>query len=120
MRCWHVILNLPPPTVPRFDLKQSTKLQLTSYADLVLIGQCCRVAQVEAVTDPKLPVSQGLRVSGVVKATVGLLTLGKSDFEAIQIAVQAHTMLEKTSGCAAYPISIGLHSEAMRNLVTRC
>ncbi|MDF9392785.1 MULTISPECIES: IS1380 family transposase [Methylococcus] len=68
----------------RFDLKQSTKLQLTSYAGLALIGQCCQAAQVETVIDPKLPVSQGMRTSDVVKAMVGLLTLGKSDFEAIE------------------------------------
>lgn len=70
--------------MPRFELRQSTKLQLTSYAGLALVGQCCQVAQVEAVIDPKLPVSQGMRTSDVVKSLVGLLTLGKSDFEAIE------------------------------------
>lgn len=68
----------------RFDLKQSSKLQLTSYAGLALIGQCCQAAQLEAVIDPKLPVSQGMRTSDVVKSVVGLLSLGKSDFEAIE------------------------------------
>jgi hypothetical protein len=67
-----------------FEVKQSAKLQLTSYSGLALIGQCCKAAQVEAVIDPKLPVSQGMRTSDVVKSTVGLLTLGKSDFEAIE------------------------------------
>ena len=67
-----------------FTLKQSSKLQLTSYAGLALIGQCCQAAQVEAVIDPKLPVSQGMKTSDVVKAMVGLLALGKSDFEAIE------------------------------------
>jgi len=42
------------------------------------------VAQVEAVIDPKLPVSQGMRTSDIVKAVVGLLSLGKSDYEAIE------------------------------------
>jgi len=70
--------------MPRFDLKQSTKLQLTSYSGLALVGQCCEAAQVEAVIDPKLPVSQGLRTSDVAKAMIGLLSLGKSDFEAIE------------------------------------
>ena len=31
-----------------------------------------------------LPVSQGMRTSDVVKSMVGLLSLGKSDFEAIE------------------------------------
>jgi hypothetical protein len=45
--------------MPRFELRQSGKLNLTSYSGLVLIGQCCQAAQVEAVIDPRLPVSQG-------------------------------------------------------------
>lgn len=49
-----------------------------------LIGQCCQAAQLDAVIDPKLPVSHGMRTSDVVKAMVGLLSLGKSDFEAIE------------------------------------
>jgi len=48
--------------MPRIELRQSGKLQLTSYAGLALVGQCCQVAQVEAVIDPKLPVSQGMRI----------------------------------------------------------
>ena len=70
--------------MPRIELRQSGKLQLTSYAGLALVGQCCQVAQVDALIDPKLPVSQGMRTSDVVKSLVGLLTLGKSDFEAIE------------------------------------
>jgi len=70
--------------MPRFEVKQSAKLTLTSYSGLALIGQCCQAAQVEAVIDPKLPVSQGMKTSDLVKAMVGLLALGKSDFEAIE------------------------------------
>lgn len=68
----------------RFEVKQTTKLQLTSYSGLALIGQCCQAAQLEAVIDPRLPVSQGMRTSDIVKSVVGLLSLGKSDFEAIE------------------------------------
>jgi hypothetical protein len=47
---------------------------------------------VDAVIDPKIPVSQGMRTSDIVKSLVGLLSLGKSDpstklrpgFEAIE------------------------------------
>ena len=38
----------------------------------------------DAVIDPKLPVSQGMRTSDMVKSMVGLLSLGQSDFEAIE------------------------------------
>jgi hypothetical protein len=69
---------------PKLEIKQSAKLNLTSYSGLALIGQCCQAAQVEAVIDPKLPVSQGMKTSDLVKAMVGLLALGKSDFEAIE------------------------------------
>jgi hypothetical protein len=68
----------------RFEIRQNPKLQLTSYSGLALIGQCCQLAQVEAIIDPKLPVSQGMRTSDLVKSVVGLLALGKSDFEAIE------------------------------------
>lgn len=70
--------------MPRFDVRQSAKLNLTSYAGLALIGQCCEAAQVEVVIDPRLPVSQGMKTSDMVKALTGLLSLGKSDFEAIE------------------------------------
>ena len=68
----------------RFETKQSGNLQLTSYSGLALVGQCCQIAQVDAVIDPRIPVSQGMRTSDVVKSMVGLLSLGKSDFEAIE------------------------------------
>ncbi len=68
----------------RFEVRQTGKLNLTSYSGLALIGQCCQAAQVEAVIDPRIPVSQGMRTSDVVKSVAGLLSLGKSDFEAIE------------------------------------
>lgn len=70
--------------MPRFGVKQTRKLNLTSYSGLALIGQCCQAAQVDAVIDPRQPVSLGLRTSDVVKSMVRLLSLGKSDFEAIE------------------------------------
>ncbi len=70
--------------MPRFEVKQSDKLNLTSYSGLALIGQCCQAAQVDGVMDARLPVSQGMKSSDLVKSIVGLLSLGKSDFEAIE------------------------------------
>jgi threonylcarbamoyladenosine tRNA methylthiotransferase MtaB len=61
--------------MPRFEVKQSAKLNLTSYSGLALIGQCCQAAQVEAVIDPRLPVSQGMRSSDLVKSVVNSCTV---------------------------------------------
>ena len=61
----------------RFEIQQSGKLQLTSYSGLARVGQCCQIAQVDAVIDPRIPVSQGLRTSDLVKSMIGLLSLGK-------------------------------------------
>lgn len=68
---------------PRFKLKASNKT-LTSYVGLALIGQCFDIINIEAVVDGRIPVSQGIKTSDVVKAAAGLLSLGKSDFEAIE------------------------------------
>ncbi|QTQ34748.1 Putative transposase, IS4 family [Aromatoleum petrolei] len=46
----------------RFELKQSSKLQLTSYAGLALIGQCCQAVQVKVAIKPKLPVAHGVPI----------------------------------------------------------
>lgn len=70
--------------MPRFEVRQSAKLNLTSYSGLALIGQCCEAAQVDIVIDPRLPVSQGMKTSDMVKTMTGLLSLGKSDFEAVE------------------------------------
>lgn len=68
--------------MPRFELKQSNR-HLTSYAGLALIGQCYEAAQVDKL-DFRFHTSQGMKTSDLVKSYVGLLSLGKSDFEAIE------------------------------------
>ncbi|GAB1425347.1 hypothetical protein MASR2M16_25810 [Thauera terpenica] len=93
------------PTTPRFEVKQSAKLNLTSYSGLALIGQCCQAAQVEAVIDPRLPVSQGMRTSDLVKSMVGLLSLGKSDFEAIE-PFRSDRFFKEALGLAKVPGSV--------------
>ncbi len=52
--------------MPRFEVRQSAKLNLTSYSGVALIGQCCEAAQVDAVVDPRLPVSQSMKTSDMV------------------------------------------------------
>ncbi len=70
--------------MPRFEVKQSDKLNLSFYSGLALTGQCCQAAQVDAVIDSRLPRSQGIKSSNLVQSIVGLVRLGKSDFEAIE------------------------------------
>ena len=91
--------------MPRFEVKQSSKLHLTSYSGLALIGQCCQLAQVEAVIDPKIPVSQGMRTSDIVKSVVGLLSLGKSDFEAIE-AFRGDRFFKEALGLSKVPSAV--------------
>lgn len=69
--------------MPRFKLKQSTR-HLTSFAGLILIGQCLEAAGLSAL-DKLFPVPKGqIRTSDIVRSYIGLLALGKSDFEAIE------------------------------------
>lgn len=69
--------------MPRFELRESNR-QLTSYAGLSLIGQCCEAAQVDLVLDRCIPVSAGMKTGDLFKSVVGLIALGKNDFEAIE------------------------------------
>jgi hypothetical protein len=69
--------------MPRFHLKES-KRQLTSYAGLSLIGQCCEAALVDPILDKAIPVSSGMKTSDLFKSMVGLISLGKNDFDAIE------------------------------------
>jgi hypothetical protein len=66
----------------RFQLRESNR-HLTSTAGLALIGHCLALAQLERL-DVRLPKRGKIRMSDLVKSNIGLLTLGKSDFEAIE------------------------------------
>jgi hypothetical protein len=52
--------------MPKFEVRQTGKLNLTSYSGLALIGQCCEAAQVDRVIDPRLPVSQAMKTLDLV------------------------------------------------------
>lgn len=107
--------------MPRFEVRQSSKLNLTSYSGLALIGQCCEAAQVDVVIDPKLPVSQGMKTSDMVKAMTGLLSLGKSDFEAIE-PFRTDRFFKEALGLSKVPSSVWMRqrldtkAEAIRDL----
>jgi len=58
---------------------------LTGHAGLVAVGNCLNhFAQLPQVIDPALLVRAGVANGDIVRAYVGLLSLGKSNFEAIK------------------------------------
>ncbi|WP_059754806.1 hypothetical protein [Thiobacillus denitrificans] len=60
---------------------------LTAQAGLSLVGQYLkRFAQIDQIIDPRFPISGqgGIATSSLLKAYVGLLCTGKSDFDAIE------------------------------------
>lgn len=98
--------------MPRFKLKTSTK-ELTSYAGLSLVGQCMEIINVEAVIDGKIPVQQGIKTSDIIKSAVGLLSLGKSDFEAIE-AFRDDRFFKRAMGLHKVPSSVWLRQRLDR------
>ena len=58
---------------------------LTGHAGLVAVGHCLNhFAQLAQAVDAALPVRGGIANADIVRAYVGLLSMGKSDFEAIE------------------------------------
>ncbi len=96
----------------RFKLKTSTK-ELTSYAGLSLVGQCMEIINVEAVIDGKIPVQQGIKTSDIIKSAVGLLSIGKSDFEAIE-AFRDNRFFKRAMGVRKVPSSVWLRQRLDR------
>lgn len=57
---------------------------LSSHAGLVLVGRLLKCINLPALIDPKYPVRGGIANSDILKCYLGLLTLGKNDFEAVE------------------------------------
>jgi hypothetical protein len=66
----------------RFVLEQSLREIHTSHAGLALLGRAIRLSGLEAAVD-ELPLLHGIAHRDIVKSYLGLLALGKSDFEAV-------------------------------------
>lgn len=94
--------------MPRFHLKASNR-HLTSTAGLMLIGHCLALAQTERL-DIRLPKRGKIRLSDLVKSYVGLLTLGKSDFEAIE-AFRRDRFFQDALGIGQVPGSVWLRQQ---------
>jgi hypothetical protein len=59
------------------------------------------------VVDPRWPVSQGIRTSDIVKSVIGLLSMGKSDFDAIE-AFRQDPFFQQSLGLNKVPSSAWL------------
>ena len=57
---------------------------LSSHAGLALIGKYLKCININALIDPAFPVRSGIANSAILKSYLGLLCLGKNDFDAIE------------------------------------
>ncbi len=80
---------------------------LTAHAGLSLVGQYLkRHAQIDQVIDPRFPISGqgGIATSSLIKAYVGLLCTGKSDFDAIE-SLRRDAFFREALGLVVVPSS---------------
>ena len=57
---------------------------LSSHAGLALIGKYLKRININSMIDPAFPVRCGIANSAILKNYLGLLCLGKNDFDAIE------------------------------------
>jgi len=80
---------------------------LTAHAGLSLVGQYLkRFAQIDQVIDPRFPISGkgGINSSSLIKAYIGLMCTGKSDFDAIE-SLRQDAFFKSALGLTAVPSS---------------
>ena len=66
-----------------FNLRQSQTEHYTANAGLTLIGRCIKLSQLDALM-PKRFQLHGITDTDLLKSYLGLISLGKSDFDAIE------------------------------------
>jgi hypothetical protein len=77
---------------------------LSSHAGLALIGKHLKRIKTNAVIDPAFPVRSGVANSDVIKSYLGLLCLGKNDFEAIE-TFRGNAFFKRALGLDSVPSS---------------
>ena len=80
---------------------------LSSHGGLALFGRLFKRINLAAVIDPKYPVRGGIANSDILKCYLGLLTLGKNDFEAIE-GFRSQRFAHQALGLRAVPSSVTL------------
>ena len=89
-----------------FKVKQ-LPYELSSQGGLALIGRLFKRINLPALVDPKYPVRSGIANSDILKCYLGLLTLGKNDFEAIE-GFRSQRFAHQALGLRAVPSSATL------------
>jgi len=77
---------------------------LSSHAGLALIGQYLKRININALIDPAFPVRSGIANSDILKSYLGLLCLGKNDFDAIE-SFRGNAFFMRALGLQAVPSS---------------
>ncbi len=85
-----------------FVIRQSTR-DLTALSGMAFVGVALhRFAEIARRIDPKFPVRQGLPSSQILASYLGLLSEGKSDFEAIE-SKRGDAFFRQALGIAGVP-----------------
>lgn len=85
-----------------FVIRQSTR-DLTAMSGMAFVGVALnRFAEIARRVDPRFPVRQGLPSSQILASYIGLLTEGKSDFEAIE-SKRGDAFFQQALGVAGVP-----------------
>ncbi|MFP5325077.1 MAG: IS1380 family transposase, partial [Gammaproteobacteria bacterium] len=77
---------------------------LSSHAGLALIGKYFKRINFNSLVDPHFPVRSGIANSDILKSYLGLLCLGKNDFDAIEGQRQDRCFIQSL-GLRAVPSS---------------
>ncbi|WP_232229911.1 transposase [Polaromonas glacialis] len=77
---------------------------LSSHAGLALIGRYLKRININALIDPAFPVRSGIANSDILKSYLGLLCLGKNDFDAIE-SFRGNAFFMRALGLQAVPSS---------------
>ncbi len=93
--------------MPEITFKQSSRFQLTNYAGFSLLGECFIASQLDLLVDRKIPVSKGMKTSDLLKSMIALLSIGKSDYEAIE-AFSGDEFFKESLGIKKVPSSVWL------------
>jgi hypothetical protein len=91
------------PPMTDFIIKK-LPYDLSSHAGLALVGKHLKRINVPALIDPAYPVRSGVAISDVLKSYIGLLCLGKNDFDAIE-AFRGNAFFMRALGLRAVPSS---------------
>ena len=86
-----------------FIIKKLT-YDLSSHAGLAFVGKYLKGINVNALIDPLFPVRSGVANSDVLKAYLGLLCIGKTDFDAIE-NFRGNDFFMRALGLGAVPSS---------------